>query len=87
MLRSYKTRRGRLTARQQRELMVDDGLLLRPDPDRCYRNLGEIGALAVLFAGRPVIVTRNDYALGLMNGDVGITLPFPSRNADTGVGA
>ena len=36
------------------------------------------------YAGRPVIVTRNDYALGLMNGDVGITLPFPSRNADTG---
>jgi len=30
------------------------------------------------FAGRPVMVTRNDYALGLMNGDVGITLPLPS---------
>jgi exodeoxyribonuclease V alpha subunit len=27
------------------------------------------------FAGRPVIVTRNDYALGLFNGDVGIALP------------
>lgn len=27
------------------------------------------------YAGRPVMVTRNDYALGLMNGDVGITLP------------
>ncbi|XZG69179.1 exodeoxyribonuclease V subunit alpha [Chitinibacteraceae bacterium HSL-7] len=26
------------------------------------------------YAGRPVMVTRNDYALGLMNGDVGITL-------------
>jgi exodeoxyribonuclease V alpha subunit len=26
------------------------------------------------FAGRPVMVTRNDYMLGLMNGDVGIAL-------------
>ena len=26
------------------------------------------------FAGRPVMVTRNDYELGLMNGDIGITL-------------
>lgn len=28
------------------------------------------------YAGRPVMVTRNDYALGLMNGDIGITLPM-----------
>jgi exodeoxyribonuclease V alpha subunit len=27
------------------------------------------------FAGRPVIITRNDYALGLFNGDIGIALP------------
>jgi exodeoxyribonuclease V alpha subunit len=27
------------------------------------------------FAGRPVMVTRNDYALGLFNGDTGIALP------------
>lgn len=27
------------------------------------------------YPGRPVMVTRNDYALGLMNGDVGICLP------------
>jgi exodeoxyribonuclease V alpha subunit len=27
------------------------------------------------YAGRPVIVTRNDYSLQLMNGDMGITLP------------
>jgi exodeoxyribonuclease V alpha subunit len=26
------------------------------------------------YLGRPVMVTRNDYALGLMNGDVGVTL-------------
>jgi len=27
------------------------------------------------FAGRPVTITRNDYALGLFNGDTGIALP------------
>jgi len=27
------------------------------------------------YAGRPVMVTRNDYALRLMNGDVGLCLP------------
>ncbi|KWE83251.1 AAA family ATPase [Burkholderia territorii] len=27
------------------------------------------------FTGRPIMVTRNDYALGLFNGDIGISLP------------
>ncbi|MCX5882673.1 MAG: exodeoxyribonuclease V subunit alpha [Deltaproteobacteria bacterium] len=27
------------------------------------------------YPGRPVMITRNDYSLGLMNGDVGIVLP------------
>ncbi len=27
------------------------------------------------YAGRPVMVTRNDYAMGLFNGDIGIALP------------
>ena len=36
------------------------------------------------YAGRPVIVTRNDYALGRMNGDVGIALPCPHRHRATG---
>jgi exodeoxyribonuclease V alpha subunit len=30
------------------------------------------------YAGRPVLVTRNDYVLNLMNGDVGIALPDDS---------
>ncbi|MCK0153136.1 exodeoxyribonuclease V subunit alpha [Alcanivorax sp. S6407] len=30
------------------------------------------------YAGRPVMMTRNDYQLGLMNGDVGLTLPGES---------
>lgn len=31
------------------------------------------------YLGRPVMVTRNDYGLGLMNGDVGITLQQPGE--------
>ena len=30
------------------------------------------------YPGRPVLVTRNDYGLGLMNGDIGIALPLPA---------
>ncbi len=30
------------------------------------------------YLGRPVLVTRNDYALGLMNGDMGLTLHYPT---------
>lgn len=33
------------------------------------------------YAGRPVLITRNDYALGLFNGDTGITLPDPDGSA------
>jgi len=33
------------------------------------------------YRGRPVIITRNDYHLGLYNGDIGITLPDPEDNA------
>ncbi|MDR1890480.1 MAG: exodeoxyribonuclease V subunit alpha [Zoogloeaceae bacterium] len=29
------------------------------------------------YAGRPVMVTKNDYSLNLMNGDIGIALEFP----------
>ncbi len=29
------------------------------------------------YEGRPVMVTRNDYSLGLMNGDIGIALQMP----------
>lgn len=31
------------------------------------------------YAGRPVMVTRNDYATGVFNGDIGLTLPDPAR--------
>ena len=39
------------------------------------------------YAGRPVLVTRNDYALGLMNGDVGVALSVPSGMSATADGA
>lgn len=31
------------------------------------------------YVGRPVMVTRNDYGTGVFNGDIGLTLPDPSR--------
>jgi exodeoxyribonuclease V alpha subunit len=34
--------------------------------------------------GRPVMVTRNDHELGLMNGDVGITLALPRGDGNVG---
>lgn len=33
------------------------------------------------YAGRPVLITRNHYALGLFNGDIGVTLP-PAGTGD-----
>ncbi|MFM8443912.1 MAG: exodeoxyribonuclease V subunit alpha [Methylococcus sp.] len=44
------------------------------------RWLHEAGLIARTdgwYEGRPVLVTRNDYGLGLMNGDIGITLRLP----------
>ncbi|GAB7129482.1 exodeoxyribonuclease V subunit alpha [Silvimonas sp. JCM 19000] len=32
------------------------------------------------YAGRPVMITRNDYATKVFNGDIGIALPAPGRN-------
>lgn len=31
------------------------------------------------YVGRPVMVTRNDYATSVYNGDIGVTLPDPAR--------
>jgi len=38
--------------------------LIRPDREGVY-------------AGRPILITRNDYGLGLFNGDMGIIMPDP----------
>ncbi|WP_095105729.1 exodeoxyribonuclease V subunit alpha [Pseudomonas sp. Irchel 3E20] len=34
------------------------------------------------YEGRPVLMTRNDYGLGLMNGDIGIALNLPEPDAN-----
>lgn len=41
------------------------------------RDMGVIHATGTHYAGRPIMVTRNDYGLGLFNGDVGILWPDP----------
>jgi exodeoxyribonuclease V alpha subunit len=41
---------------------------------------GLIETSALWYPGRPVMVTRNDYDLGLINGDIGITLPLPDAD-------
>jgi exodeoxyribonuclease V alpha subunit len=48
------------------------------------QHAGLILANSTWFAGRPVLVTQNDYRLGLMNGDMGITLPYPIQDKRAG---
>lgn len=48
--------------------------------ERVQRVLAQAGCIRPAgewYAGRPVMVTRNDPALGLSNGDVGLVLPGP----------
>jgi len=33
------------------------------------------------YRGRPILITRNDYNLGLFNGDIGVTLPDPDASS------
>ena len=42
------------------------------------RQAGLISHEQGWYEGRPVLVTRNDYSLGLMNGDIGIALELPA---------
>ncbi|WP_321878887.1 exodeoxyribonuclease V subunit alpha [Paraburkholderia bannensis] len=44
---------------------------------RLLHEEGLIEPLGDWYAGRPVLVTHNDYELGLMNGDIGIALDLP----------
>jgi exodeoxyribonuclease V alpha subunit len=44
---------------------------------RLLHEAGLIDTRGEWYPGRPVLVTRNDYELGLMNGDIGITLAVP----------
>ena len=50
-----------------------EGLNLKA-ADILFRS-GLISAKEGWYPGRPVMITRNDYSLGLMNGDTGIVLP------------
>jgi len=44
------------------------------------QQAGLIEAGQEWYEGRPVLVTRNDYSLGLMNGDIGIALRVPDEH-------
>ncbi|MBF0417459.1 MAG: exodeoxyribonuclease V subunit alpha [Magnetococcales bacterium] len=45
--------------------------------ERELRASGSIDTGRIWYVGRPVMVTRNDHTLGVMNGDIGITLEVP----------
>jgi len=52
--------------------------------DSISQRLEELGLLkrrGDWYVGRPVMVTRNDYATGVYNGDIGLVLPDPERPA------
>lgn len=57
--------------------------------ERIEQLLTQSGHLATAepwYEGRPVMVTRNDYGLGLMNGDIGICLRVPqSQDGSSGL--
>lgn len=46
---------------------------------RVLHNAGLVDAQQPWYEGRPVLVTRNDYGLKLMNGDIGIALRLPDE--------
>ncbi|MBY5921040.1 exodeoxyribonuclease V subunit alpha [Ferrimonas balearica] len=53
--------------------------------DRVTSLLGQAGLIDASqpwYAGRPVMMMRNDYGLGLMNGDIGICLPFAGESGE-----
>ncbi len=46
---------------------------------RRLAQLGRVRLESEWYPGRPLMVTRNDYALGLYNGDLGIVAPHPEE--------
>jgi exodeoxyribonuclease V alpha subunit len=52
---------------------LNEAIEQRLETARLIRRRGE------WYVGRPVMVTRNDYATGVYNGDIGLTLPDPAR--------
>ena len=65
-------------------------IAIRPDarvpalPEEVQEPLARLTAQVIRArqAGRPVMVTKNDYPLRLFNGDMGITLPDPDGNQE-----
>jgi len=53
---------------------------LNRDIAHALLGAGQIDADRGWYEGRPVMMTRNDYSLGLMNGDVGIALHMPGSD-------
>lgn len=51
---------------------------------KLLHSRGLIAGVDGWYEGRPVLVTQNDYSLGLMNGDIGIALWLPSSEAAAG---
>ncbi|MCZ2498753.1 exodeoxyribonuclease V subunit alpha [Xylophilus sp. Kf1] len=49
--------------------------------ERALVAAGLLGRHGEWYEGRPVLVTRNDAALGVFNGDIGITLKPPTRGS------
>lgn len=45
--------------------------------EEILRDAGRIQEQGPWYRGRPVMITRNDYSLGLFNGDVGVLWPDP----------
>ena len=52
---------------------LNEAIAQRLEAARLIRRRGE------WYVGRPVMITRNDYATGVYNGDIGLTLPDPER--------
>jgi len=52
---------------------LNEAIAVRLEQGRLLRRGGE------WYVGRPVMVTRNDYATRVFNGDIGVTLPDPAR--------
>ena len=50
---------------------------LNQSVQRALDHAGLLNPRGEWYSGRPVMVTRNDPALGVFNGDVGVTLPGP----------
>ncbi|MDY6837412.1 MAG: exodeoxyribonuclease V subunit alpha [Thermodesulfobacteriota bacterium] len=50
--------------------------------ERILKDEGLIDPAGQWYAGRPVLITSNDYTLSLFNGDVGLALPDPVADND-----